>query len=318
MSMGKGRLERFERLRDLAKRIVDDPHSIDGDTKAKLKTATIKYASTLHDDPTQALEVLYHDQDGLGALVRKAVEVIADHDDAPDDPIRPPVSDHHANKVADLLVEAGSHPDRASALDHLLHTSRGQALLSRMHKKDEPMSSTSHSEFVSSVVKQYGIVALAKSMVQDQKAYGLDEHTFTQLATEHAARLYPNDRPDTAFAKLFESEESVRRACAIAKAWPSPMSLEPMVATGASGFPSTRRRSGSSPGRGDDSGDVDSVGVSDAYAQLVKMAEQQRRAGESASQAFERIYLDPANRHLAEAERSANRPQPTTYFPTPR
>jgi hypothetical protein len=96
------------------------------------------------------------------------------------------------------------------------------------------------------------------------------------------------------------------------------MSLEPMVATGASGFPSTRMRSGSSPGRGDDSGDVDAVGGSDAYQQLTRLAEQQRRAGETASQAFERVYLDPANRHLAEAERAANRPQPTTYFPMPR
>ena len=41
---------------------------------------------------------------------------------------------------------------------------------------------TSHSEFVQSVVKQYGIVALAKSMVQDQKSYGLDELYF------HSAR----------------------------------------------------------------------------------------------------------------------------------
>jgi hypothetical protein len=30
-----------------------------------------------------------------------------------------------------------------------------------------------------------------------------------------------------------------------------------------------------------------------------------------------RIYLDPANRHLAEAERAANRPRPTTIFPMP-
>jgi hypothetical protein len=185
-------------------------------------------------------------------------------------------------------------------------------------KKDEPMTSTSHTELVRDVVKQYGIVALAKSMVQDQKSYGLDELSFTRLATESASRLYPNDRPDSAFSKLYQNEESVRRACQLAKTWPMPMSLEPMVATGASGLPSTRRRSGSSPGRGDDAGDVDAVGVSDAYEQLVKMAERQRRAGESASQAFERIYLDPANKHLAEAERRWNRPQPTTSFPFPR
>jgi hypothetical protein len=246
-----------------------------------------------------------------GRSFNDVMKGLADRD-ASDDLIAP-VGNHHASQVADLLVESGKYPHRAAALDHLLHSSRGQALLSRMHKKDDPpMTSTStHAEFVRDVVKQYGIVALAKSMVKDQKAYGLDEHAFTQLATEHAARLYPNDRPDAAFSKLYQSEESVRRACAIAKAWPMPMSLEPMVATGASGFPSTRLRSGSSPGRGDDADDLD------AYEQLVKMAEQQRRAGESASQAFERIYLDPANRHLAESERMANRPQPTTYFPMP-
>ena len=125
-------------------------------------------------------------------------------------------SDHHASKVADLLVEAGSYPNRASALSHLLHSPQGQALLARMHKKDDPpMTSTSHTEFVQSVVKQYGIVALAKSMVQEQKAFGLDEHTFTQLATEHAQRVYPNDRPDVAFSKLYQSEENVRRACGV-------------------------------------------------------------------------------------------------------
>jgi hypothetical protein len=96
-----------------------------------------------------------------------------------------------------------------------------------------------------------------------------------------------------------------------------PMSLEPMVAAGSSALPSARRRSGSSPGRGDDAGDVDSVGTSDAYAQLVRMAEQQRRDGETSSAAFMRVYLDDANKHLAEAERAANRPRPTTIFPMP-
>ena len=88
---------------------------------------------------------------------------------------------------------------------------------------------TSHSEFVQSVVKQYGIVALAKSMVQDQKSYGLDEHQFTQLATEHAQRIYPNDRPDVAFSKLYQSEESVRRACNVLKAMPFVADVVPLV-----------------------------------------------------------------------------------------
>jgi hypothetical protein len=55
MSMGKGRLERYQRLRDVCKRIVANPHSIDDDIKAKLKTATLKYAATQYVDTEQAL-----------------------------------------------------------------------------------------------------------------------------------------------------------------------------------------------------------------------------------------------------------------------
>ena len=149
--------------------------------------------------------------------------------------------DHHASTVADLLVESGRFPHRTAALDHLLNSPHGNALLARLHKAAEQTEketpSMSHSEFVQSVVKQYGIVALAKSMVQDQKSYGLDEHTFTNLATEHAQRVYPNDRPDVAFSKLYQSEESVRRACAIAKSMPFVVSLEPVQVGG-------RRRAG--------------------------------------------------------------------------
>jgi hypothetical protein len=236
--------------------------------------------------------------------------------DAPDDQV--PVSDHHASKVADLLVEAGSFPHRAAALQHLLHKPSGQALLARMNKKDnEPMDRQTK---LHEIAKQYGVLKIAKDVVDHADAFGITEPELVEMIGEYDRQ--PGESTAKCFSRHFERQDDVgltlRKAVQVAKAWPAPMSLEPMVATGASGFPSTRMRSGSSPGRGDDSGDVDSVGVSDAYAQLTKLAEQQRRAGETASQAFERIYLDPANKHLAEAERSANRPKPTTYFPMPR
>jgi hypothetical protein len=185
-------------------------------------------------------------------------------------------SDHHASKVADLLVEAGSYPHRAAALQHLLHKPSGQALLARMHKAadqttaKETTMTTSHTEFVQSVVKQYGIVALAKSMVQDQKSYGLDEHQFTQLATEHAQRVYPNDRPDAAFSKLFQTEESVRRACQVAKA----QTLEPVMVGGVAATHEA----------------VNSTEQSEAYQQLVDKAEKLRAESPflSTSQAFAR------------------------------
>jgi hypothetical protein len=49
-------------------------------------------------------------------------------------------------------------------------------------------------------------------------------------------------------------------------------------------------------------------GESSALDQLTEMAERQRRDGETQAQAFQRVYLDPANAHLAEAERAENRP----------
>jgi hypothetical protein len=155
--------------------------------------------------------------------LRKFQEIFEGKDGGDDDAGTEKRVDHSSSTIADLLVESGRVPHRTAALDHLLNSPHGNALLARLHKAadqtaKETTPMTSHSEFVQSVVKQYGIVALAKSMVQDQKSYGLDEHQFTQLATEHAQRVYSNDRPDVAFSKLYQSEESVRRACQVVKA----------------------------------------------------------------------------------------------------
>jgi hypothetical protein len=204
---------------------------------------------------------------------------------------------HDASTIANLLVEAGSHPDRASALSHLLHSPHGQALLARMHKKDDPpMTSTStHAEFVRDVVKQYGVVALAKSMVQDQKSYGLDELSFTRLATEHAQRVYPNDRPDSAFSKLYQSEESVRRACVILKSMPLVADVTPVMVGG------------------EDTRDLSDT--SKAIEQL-KALGARRWPTASAADQFERALTDPANHVLA--RRAVPIPQATTSFPFPR
>jgi hypothetical protein len=223
-------------------------------------------------------------------------------DDDNDDDIEK-LADHHASTVADLLVEAGSFPHRASALSHLLHKPSGQALLARMHKAADQTaketSMTSHSEFVQSVVKQYGVVALAKSMVQDQKSYGLDEPTFTRLATEHAQRIYSNDRPDVAFSKLYQSEESVRRACQIAKAMPFVADLTPLVV-------------GGEANRG---GDVNPNDPSEAIAQLKQLGARKWPTASEAVQ-FENALVDPVNHKLA--RRAVPIPQATTSFPYPR
>jgi hypothetical protein len=211
-------------------------------------------------------------------------------------------SDHPIVQLAGLLVASGKFSDHAAAFHHLLNTSHGQALITRMKAAEqtakETPSMTSHSEFVQSVVKQYGIVALAKSMVQDQKSYGLDEHQFTQLATEHAQRVYLNDRPDVAFSKLYQSEESVRRACQVAKA----QTLEPVMVGG----PDATHEA------------INNTEQSEAYQQLVDMAEKLRAESPflSTDQAFARVFENP--KHAAIAAKAHRRPSATTSYEFPR
>src|SRR5262245_12623531 len=83
--------------------------------------------------------------------------------DGDGDPVAGGGNDHHASKVADLLVESGKHPDRQAALDHLLHTASGQALLRRMHKHEDDTTamSTTPEEKLSDLVKRAGITAVA-------------------------------------------------------------------------------------------------------------------------------------------------------------
>jgi hypothetical protein len=209
-------------------------------------------------------------------------------------------ADHHASTIANLLVESGRFPHRTAALDHLLNSPHGNALLARLHKAadqtaKETTMTTSHNELVQDIVKRYGIVALAKSMVQDQKSYGLDEPTFTRLATEHAQRVYLNDRPDVAFSKLYQSEESVRRACQIAKAMPFQVDLTPLVVGGA------------------DTQNVDDP--SEAIAQLKQLGARKWPTATEAQQ-FANAFTDPVNAKLA--AKAHRRPSPTTSYEFPR
>jgi hypothetical protein len=129
-------------------------------------------------------------------------------DDDDDDAELEKGADHPASTVAGLLVEAGSFPDRATALHYLLRKPGGQALLARMHKKETtPMSTAQHLE---SILKDLGPVRLCKGIVDRGRA-PCDEAALVAALTKNAGS-------DRAFAKLYESEESVRRACSIAKA----------------------------------------------------------------------------------------------------
>jgi hypothetical protein len=272
--------------------------------RALQPTATVADTLRAWPNPTSFNAVL--------ARMRAEEMAKADHDDDSDDRENSDrndgggIADHSIVQLARLLVASGKFGDHAQALDHLLNTSHGAALLhrTRTHKaKDEPMDRI---EELASVMKSAGLETFCTGLIANDSE-GVSEPDLVAAATRYAKGLYPDLNGPAAFSRLYESDVTLRKAVQVAKAWPMPMSLEPMVATGASGFPSTRLRPGSSPGRADDAGDVDSVGVSDAYQQLMRLVEQQRRTHETSAQAFARIYSDPGNRHLAEAERAQAR-----------
>jgi hypothetical protein len=151
-------------------------------------------------------------------------------------------------------------------------------------------------------VKDFGgIVRVCKNIALGRDGCGLTEGDITAVATAEACKRYTGVRPDSAFAKFCAENPVVLRACDIAKQsafasfmtkdWPEPMSLEPTQVGGVDALHEV------------------SDDESSAYKKLMEMADKQRRADESAAQAFQRVYLDPANKHLAQAERRENRPQ---------
>jgi len=72
-------------------------------------------------------------------------------------------------------------------------------------------------ETISAILKDFGPVQLCKGIcARERSACG--ETELVTLLTKAASEQHPSLRPDQAFAKLYEGEESVRRACSVAKA----------------------------------------------------------------------------------------------------
>jgi hypothetical protein len=270
---------RYEQLDLLCKRIIDDPHSIDGDTKAELQAATMKYASTLNpDDPTQVLEMLYCDENGLGRSVRKAVEVIGEADGGDDIAKRDRGSGHH-----DLAASLVRHLTEALERRREAHGYTKAA-------KEQPMDS------LENILKDYGPIKLCKHIVETQHA-PCDEHALVAALTKSASEMYPDLSEAQAFAKLYE-DASVWQAIAIAKAMPFQVSLEPLVVTGVAATHEA----------------VDNTESSEAYQQLKELGAQKWPTASEAQQ-FANAFSDPKNAALA--QKAHRRPAATTVFPMP-
>jgi hypothetical protein len=268
MAMGKVKVERRDRLHRVCKSIIDGgPRIVDDEVKAAFKSAVLRYAGTEYLPTEQAVKNIYQSEDlvadafdviaaattrkqrddqnfrsvATGAIYprssRSFVDVLDEIDeDEENDRERNDEDDETGIAKASRNHRAGHHGLAAAVVEHALD--RLDSLRERhgyqKSAKEQPM--TSHTEFVRDVVKQYGITALCKSMVQDQKSYGLDESSFTALVVDFAKRDAPAGETEAqSFTRLFTAptEEGVllRKAHALAKetTW---LDLQPMVISG--------------------------------------------------------------------------------------
>jgi hypothetical protein len=137
------------------------------------------------------------------------------------------------------------------------------------------------------IAKTSGILAVAKAMVDEDRAYGITEHEFVELATEDAQKLYPDKTPAAAFAKLFTDggadSLTLRKAHAVVKASHAEHMFGPT-------FPAAAKAD---------------TRAGTAYNELQAKAAELRKVRPelSEAQAFERVYSDRSNIELAKRER---------------
>jgi hypothetical protein len=158
-------------------------------------------------------------------------------------------------------------------------------------REDSLMDKT---ETLRGIAKAGGIIAVAKAIVDENRAYGITEHEFVELATEHAKAAHPELTEAQAFAKMYEIPE-VWRACAVLKSMPLVAEATPVMV-----------------------GDEDTRDLSDTSKAIeqLKQLGADRWPTASAADQFERALTAPENHVLA--RRAVPIPRATTSYPFPR
>jgi hypothetical protein len=249
-------IERREQLRDLCKRVVANPNKVDGNIADALRSATLKYAHLVCDDPERVLKGLCTSDGELGCLVREAVAIVSkelddrerssstgaayprdrwyldllrdpdddidedDREDADDDDDVEKQTDHHASVVADLLVESGRFTDRPEALHHLLHKPGGRALLASLHKAAKTEKEKPTMTSLHDVAKTHGVdgvVQIAKIITEEQRGFQVTEEEFVKLI-DIAARIDHPELGGRALERVYERNPVLAKAITVIKA----------------------------------------------------------------------------------------------------
>jgi hypothetical protein len=333
--MSKGPLEKRERLSRLCKSIIDNPRNVDGDVTAQFKAAALRYAHTFYDEPTQVLKRIYCDEGELGDLMRGAVDVVSKQRDDqnfrstatgalyPKSPrsFNDIMDDLDADDDGDAIDRdrelLGENDDDAE-LDEVItkalrdhhqgHHSLSAALVQHLHdrlarrrerhgyrkrKESSPMDRTTE---LRAIAKAGGIIAVAKTIIDENRSYGISEHEFVELATEHAKAAHPELTEAAAFAKIYQIPE-VWRACNLLKSMPFHADVTPVMVGG------------------EDTRDLSDT--SKAIAQLKQLGARKWPTATEAQQ-FANAFTDPVNATLAaKAHRRPTAPAGGIY-PYPR
>ncbi len=182
---------------------------------------------------------------------------------------------------------------RSEALHWLAHHPRGAALMLRM-------SNTPVGEIADMLVEASQRTATYKQreatkmgstakVLRNLKSMG--EAEFVRITTDVAKKQFPELTRERAFSKLFTADDSEGRA--LRAAW------------------RISKQGGVASSPLDEPSDTDDETDEEALAKLEALAEAERRRnpGMTKAVAFSKVYCDPANARLAQAERRANRPR---------
>ena len=218
-------------------------------------------------------------------------------DDNDDDTIDEATVSPELERHAAAIVAVTPNFTREQALHFLMFSPHGRRIaehLSGISKKGP--TTMNRADELRDIAKQYGVVAIAKHIIDDGSAHGITEAEFTKLIDDAAQKTrLPGERPGSAFSRYFSAPEQVelRRAHALTKNSPAPMPVEPVQPTAAT---------------------VSDADSAKAYAKLQDLAAAARAAAPqlSEAQAFAKVFTDPANASLANA--AHRRPQPTTSY----
>jgi hypothetical protein len=204
----------------------------------------------------------------------------------------------HVDALASLICEANPNVDRATALNFLLHTASGQSLIARTtrnRKDDDAMPDAATWMILAKAHPLSFVEAIEKGVSPPGDPY--------QLTNAAAKAAFPELSEARAFAKFVDAHPVLNKyafapvdpfaylqGTPLTKSAPQ-ATLEPRVSGGR------------------DAQAVDDP--KDAMRRLNELKAELRRANPELTdaQAFARVYNDPNNHAIAEAERRANRPR---------